>query len=107
MSDYDYGREKGLWGNDGMPYAVKYERSSSYSTPKKSTTKNLNYSEKLAVRNGFELIPDEDAYNGRYFIKNGMKWIHNIDALKRQIGTNEDDELIELGYDVGSYYISH
>ena len=45
-------------------------------------------SEQLAVKNGFEVVYDKDAYNGRYFIKDGKKWIHNIDALKRQLGTS-------------------
>lgn len=107
MSDYDYGRENGLWGEDGVPYVVKYERSSSYSTSKSEKPKNLNRSENLALKNGFEIIYDESAYNGRYFIKDGKKWIHNIDALKRQLRIRSDSAVENLGYDVESYYIYH
>ncbi len=53
------------------------------------------------------MVIDEEAYNGRYFIKDGKKWIHNIDALKRQLGTKSDDVLINNGYDVKSYYLTH
>ena len=49
---------------------------------------NLNRSEKLALKYNFQMVIDENAYNGRYFIKDGKKWIHNIDALKRQLGTS-------------------
>ena len=52
-------------------------------------------------------VYDEDAYNGRYFIKDGKKWIHNIEALKRQLRVNCDSELLEYDYDVVSYYETH
>ena len=68
---------------------------------------NLNRSEKLALKYSFEMVIDEEAYNGRYFIKDGKKWIHNIDALKRQLGTKSDDVLVNNGYDVKSYYLTH
>ena len=68
---------------------------------------NFNRSEKLALKYSFEMVIDEEAYNGRYFIKDGKKWIHNIDALKRQLGTKSDDVLINNGYDVKSYYLTH
>lgn len=68
---------------------------------------DFNRSELLAIKNGFEVVYDEDAYNGRYFIKDGKKWIHNIDALKRQFGTSSDSEVEEKGYDVEAYYSYH
>ena len=68
---------------------------------------NFNRSEKLALKYSFEMVIDEEAYNGRYFIKDGKKWIHNIDDLKRQLGTKSDDVLINNGYDVKSYYLTH
>ncbi len=107
MSDYDYGRENGLWGNEGIPYAVKYESRSSYLSARKSNSKNFNRRERLSLKNGFEIVYDEDAYNGRYFVKDGKKWIHNIAALKRQLGTRNDNELINLGYDVENHHLSH
>ncbi|MCT7433708.1 hypothetical protein N5T66_10450 [Aliarcobacter cryaerophilus] len=67
----------------------------------------FNRSEQLALKNGFEVVYDNDAYNGRYFIKDGKKWIHNIDALKRQLGTSSDSEVEEKGYDVEAYYSCH
>lgn len=71
--------------------------------------KNLDFnrSEQLAVKNGFEVVYDKDAYNGRYFIKDGKKWIHNIDALKRQLRIDSDSELSEYDYDVVAYYETH
>ena len=68
---------------------------------------DFNRSELLAIKNGFEVVYDEDAYNGRYFIKDGKKWIHNIEALKRQLRVNCDSELLEYDYDVVSYYETH
>ena len=74
---------------------------------KQITNSNFNRSELLAIKNGFEVVFDENAYNGRYFIKDGKKWIHNIDALKRQFGTSSDSEVEEKGYDVEAYYSCH
>ena len=68
---------------------------------------DFNRSELLAIKNGFEVVYDKDAYNGRYFIKDGKKWIHNIDALKRQLRVNSDSELSEYDYDVSAYYKTH
>lgn len=68
---------------------------------------NFNKSEQLAIKSGFEMVIDENAYNGRYFIQDGKKWIHNIDALKRQLGTSSDSEVEEKGYDVEAYYSCH
>jgi len=59
---------------------------------------NFNRSERLALDNGFKVVHDENAYNSRYFIKDGKKWIHNFDALKRQFRTNNDRELEEDFY---------
>ena len=61
----------------------------------------------MAIKNGFEVVYDKDAYNGRYFIKDAKKWIHNIDALKRQLRVNRDSELSEYDYDVVAYYETH
>jgi len=58
----------------------------------------------LAISLGFEEVPDENAYKGRYYIKNGIIWIHDIGALKHKLGNISDQELTELGYDVDSYY---
>lgn len=68
---------------------------------------DFNRSELLAIKNGFEVVFDENAYNGRYFVKDSKKWIHNIEALKRQLGTSSDSEVEEKGYDVEAYYSCH
>ena len=100
MSDYDYGRENGLWGDDGILYGIdSYENQSNY-------TKAYNRSEKKALANGFEEVQDENAYNGRYFVKNHLLWIHNISALKRTLGVSSNHELFRAGYDVEAYYAS-
>jgi len=82
---------------------------------RKSQTRKygFNYSEKLALRYGFEVIYKEDAFNGRFFERDGKKWIHNIDALKSRISRDEgvsdisDYDLKDFGYDVDAYYDSH
>lgn len=70
-------------------------------------TRRYNESEQLAYDNGFRAYYDDDAYNGRYFLKKGLKWIHDIGALKQALGTFDDDELEERGYDVDTYYALH
>lgn len=69
-------------------------------------SKPFNYSEKLAFKYGFEMIEDSSAYNGRYFVKNHKKWIHNISALRTQLNAS-DKELIARDYDVATYYLAH
>lgn len=80
-----------------------------YQKPAKQFDQELkfNRSEQLALNNGFQVVLDSDAYNGRYFIKDGRKWIHNLPALKRQMGTYSDNEVASMGYDVAAYYATH
>lgn len=79
----------------------------------RTNTKPFNGSEKLALKYGFQPVYKEDAYNGRYFVKNGKKWIHKIESLKAQICRDEkldyisDSDLEDMMYDVEIYYISH
>ena len=71
-------------------------------------------SELLALQLGFVEAQDEKAYRGRYFIKNGKKWIHNIGKLRAVLseiyGRYIDDEELSasapegFGYDVETYY---
>ncbi len=73
---------------------------------------NIPYdeSEILAISLGFQEIIDDKAYKGRYFIKDGKKWIHNIEALRNFLGKSYyryicDEELRDFfGYDVDGYY---
>lgn len=75
----------------------------------KSYRKPQKYSgsEQLAYENGFRAHYDDNAFNGRYFFKKGLKWIHNIGALKYVLGVCDDKELEEEGYDVETYYALH
>ena len=59
---------------------------------------------KLALRLGFEEIDDIKAYRGKYYIKDGIIWIHDIKALKIRLNISEDEDLRHLNYDVESYY---
>lgn len=80
-----------------------------YQNPAKQFDQELkfNRSEYLALKNGFQVVLDENAYNGRYFIKDGKKWIHNISALKSQLRMHDDHEVEKMGYDVAAYYQTH
>lgn len=72
------------------------------------------HSELLAISLGYKEVEDERAYNQRYFILNGKKWIHNLGALRRKLnaeyGRYIDDEELEaaapegFAYDVEAYY---
>ncbi|MCW9715195.1 MULTISPECIES: hypothetical protein [Avibacterium] len=70
-------------------------------------------SEVQAIIAGYTECADARAYNGRYFIKNGLKWIHNLEALRRKLNNEygryiDDEELrAEFGYDVENYYARH
>ena len=57
----------------------------------------------LALSLGYQKVPDENAFNGTYYIKNKKIWIHDIDALKKKLVCTSNSELVDLGYDVGAY----
>jgi len=61
-------------------------------------------SRELALANGYQEIPDSNAYKNAYFIKNDKKWIHDIDRLKTHLRVDSDAELESLSYDVSAYY---
>ena len=64
---------------------------------------NYQKSVELALALGYEGIPDESAYKGIYYSKNGMIWIHDIEALKASLGSISREELESLSYDVDAY----
>ncbi len=66
--------------------------------------KPYNSSELKAIRNNFYEIQDATAYNGRYFIKDNLIWIHNIEALKNQLGIFDENTLKSLNYDIDTYH---
>ncbi len=63
-----------------------------------------NSSELKAIKNDFYEIQDATAYNGRYFIKDNLIWIHNIEALKKRLGIFDENTLKLLKYDIDTYY---
>jgi hypothetical protein len=65
----------------------------------------MNYQKgvELALANGYEGVDDANAYNGIYYIRDGLIWIHNIEALKSHLGVESTDELRALSYDVDAY----
>ena len=63
-----------------------------------------NSSELKAIKNYFYEIQDATAYNGRYFIKDNLIWIHNIEALKKRLGIFDENTLKLLKYDIDTYY---
>lgn len=58
----------------------------------------------LALHLGYEEIQDSQAFKGQYFIKDGKKWIHDIEALMRHLGISQFYELEQLGYDLNNYH---
>lgn len=76
---------------------------------------DYSYSELLALHLGYVEIADPLAYKGRYFFKNGKKWIHNIGALMKTLSNTygryiSEEELSApspegFGYDVEAYYL--
>ncbi|MEQ5575061.1 hypothetical protein ABN306_19865 [Providencia huaxiensis] len=68
-----------------------------YITVKKHTVRK-------ALSMGFEKVFDDRDYDaGAYYIKDGKKWIFDINALKQKQNIFSDNELKELGYDVDTY----
>lgn len=57
----------------------------------------------LAMALGFEEVISPTGYNGKYYIKYGKIWIHDIEALKLKMRVSSDSELVPQ-YDVDSYY---
>lgn len=78
---------------------------------------NYNESELEALAAGFSEVADERAYRGRYFIRAGKKWIHNLGKLRAKLHKEYgryicDEELAAkhpegFGYDVENYYSRH
>ncbi|HHW7506431.1 TPA: hypothetical protein ACU21B_000244 [Mannheimia haemolytica] len=74
-------------------------------------------SEVAALIAGYVEVADNRAYNGRCFIKNGKKWIHNLNALRAKLNNEygryiDDEELSAsypegFAYDVENYYSRH
>lgn len=71
-------------------------------------------SEIEALVAGYAEVTDDRAVNGRFFIKNNKKWIHNIEALRKKLNAEYgyyicDEQLSApfpegFGYDVEAYY---
>ncbi len=61
--------------------------------------KNIN----LAIGLGFEEKLDPNTYKGKFYTKNGLIWIHDIDALKDKLDIDSYEDLRKLNYDVDTY----
>lgn len=58
----------------------------------------------LALHLGYKEVQDSQAFKGLYFIKDGKKWIHDIEALMRHLGVSQFSDLEALGYDIKNYH---
>ncbi|AUZ05045.1 MULTISPECIES: hypothetical protein [Vitreoscilla] len=61
-------------------------------------------SKQRAIKHGYIRYENYLGYNGEVYVKNKKIWIHNIEALKHELGYTNDNNLIELGYNVDDYY---
>ena len=68
---------------------------------------SYNFSEQQALEHGFTMVKDKSAYNGRYFVKNNLIWIHNLNALKAKLDVYDEEQLQKMGYDVKTYKELH
>ncbi len=64
---------------------------------------NYKKSVELALSLGYKEVLDENAYQGKYFIKDEKIWIHDKEALKSKLQVTSNEELENLGYDVENY----
>ncbi|BCM75947.1 hypothetical protein KAM329D_37040 [Aeromonas caviae] len=58
----------------------------------------------LALHLGYKEVQDSQAFKGRYLIKDGKKWIHDIEALMQHLGISQYSDLENLGYDLRNYH---
>jgi hypothetical protein len=58
----------------------------------------------LAIHLGYKEVQDPQAFKGRYFIKDGKKWIHDIEALMQHLCISHHSDLENLGYDLSNYH---
>lgn len=58
----------------------------------------------LALHLGYEEVSDPHAFKGCYFIKDGKKWIHDIEALMGHLGVIQFSDLEKLGYGLNNYH---
>ena len=98
-----YGINSPSWDNDDH----RPVRHAKKSTGKQSMAKRYNKSEQMAYDNGFRAVYDDNAYNGRYFVKNDKIWIHDLSALKHTLREYDENELRDRGYDVDTYHDLH
>lgn len=64
----------------------------------------LHKSVMCALQNGYEAVMSVDAFNNHVYIKDDMKWIHEITLLKLKLNIKKDEDLSELGYSVNDFY---
>lgn len=64
----------------------------------------LHKSVACALENGYEAVQKPDAFDNHVYIKDDMKWIHEITLLKLKLNIEKDEELVQLGYNVNDFY---
>lgn len=64
---------------------------------------NYGKSVELALAKGYQEIADPHAYRGVCFVKDGLIWIHDIEALKNSLGLTSNEDLQKMNYDVEAY----
>ena len=79
MSDYDYGRENGLWGKDGIPYGLDDNPSYNYQRSSAKSYSAVVYKYvQLMKEQGIRTIVDMN----KYLTKNSL-W-NNFSSIVRQ-----------------------
>ena len=78
--------------------------STKFDSSKKRNKMTKQESIDLAIENGFRPIHYGEHANQRcVYMRNGLKWIHNLPRLRAFLKKN-DSELRDMGYDIDTYY---
>lgn len=56
---------------------------------------------------GYVRVEDKNAFMGAYYIKNGKKWIYNLEALGKKLGATCHFDFIRHGYAIEDYLLFH
>lgn len=65
----------------------------------------ISISKRRAIEHGYIAQNAPDAFSGKVYIKNGLKWIHSITLLKSRLNLEDDSDLVGLDYNVKDYYL--
>lgn len=65
----------------------------------------ISISKRRAIEHGYIAQDARDAFGGKVYVKNELKWIHSIPLLKSHLNLEDNSDLITLGYNVKDYYL--